>query len=534
MNSIERFKKQKKTQEKIERRKGLFLVADQNLVRNYLESEVDFDAIQVCTENLDNVYDFQPDLVVSDQEVRDLLQVMEKDFDDQRFNEFIGACKDNVISAVVTPLGIGRFVAKFDKNGGNVTTINNAKQKIYARNEDEYKRKEYTHSKNSEGKAFAGQSKKSVGSVFTEKENQPKFKEDQTLVDAYTGKREKGSDTSPDHIVPLSEFHKNGGFMLSSERKADFATDEENLASTRRDINQSMNDHDKLEWTEKKQNGREATNGEYYEIDSERLNQNYKSGKNTEKKHEPNIIDKTKYYSNRITETGFSEGAKMGLQQAIGLVLYEFFDATFDELHDIYKHGFSAGYTDEHFLHILGERLSHIAKRIALRWKNVGTAFADGFISGFLSNLVTVVINMFVTTGKRMIRIIREGFYSLLKAINMICFPPENMTFAQAAHEASKLVAAGLVVIGGITVEQHIDMMIKATPLLEPITDILTTILVGGLTGLATTLVVYAIDKIDFLNVNEHEKHNFVMEKLELSLESMFAEGNVLIAGMDF
>lgn len=530
MNSIERFKKQKKTQDKVERQKGLSIVADQCLVRNYLESEVDFDAIQICTQNLDNVYDFQPDLVVSDQEVKDLLQVMEKYFDDQRFNDFIGICKENVISAVVTPLGIGRFVAKFDKNGGNVTTINNAKQKIYARKEDEYERNEYTHSENSEGKAFAGQAKKSVGSEFTKNQ----LDGDQTLVDAYTGKREKGSDTSPDHIVPLSEFHKNGGFMLSSKRKADFATDEENLVSTRRDINQSMNDHDKSEWAEKKQNGREATNGEHYEIDSERLNQNYESGKNTTKKHEPNIIDKTKYYSNRITETSFSEGAKMGLQQAIGLVLYEFFDATFDELHDIYKNGFSAGFTDEHFLHILGERLSHIAKRIALRWKDVGTAFADGFISGFLSNLVTVVINMFVTTGKRMIRIIREGFYSLLKAINMICFPPDNMTFAQAAHEASKLVAAGLVVIGGIAIEQHIDMMIKATPVLEPITDILTTILVGGLTGLATTLVVYTIDKIDFLNVNEHEKHNFVMEKLELSLESMFAEGNVLIAGMDF
>jgi hypothetical protein len=182
----------------------------------------------------------------------------------------------------------------------------------------------------------------------------------------------------------------------------------------------------------------------------------------------------------------------------------------------------------------LKERLSRIARRIAAKWKAACAAFRDGFISGFLSNLVTVVINMFVRTGKRIVRVIREGFFSLLKAIKMLCFPPDGMTFTQAAHEASKLIATGLAVIGGIAVEQHIDNMIKAAPWLEPFADILTTVLVGGLTGLATTFIVYAIDKIDIFKVNAQERHEFVMNRIETSLDKLFAEGDAFIGELTY
>lgn len=526
MNSIERFKKQKATLKKIEQRKGISLVADRDLVDNFLASEADSNAIQVYSDRMDEQYNFNPDTKVTDQEVNDLLLILRNDFDNQHFNELVSACKKDVISAIINPFGLGMLVAKLDKNGGNVTTVNNAKQNVYAKEEDKYNRKEYTHSKNNKGQAFAGQSKNSIGSEFTKSQ----LSDNGTLIDAYTGKVEFAKNTSPDHIVSTSEFHKNGGFMLSSERKADFATDTNNLASTNRSINQSMSDADKQEWAIQKQNNRETTNSEYFDIDNDRLTKNHKRGKETSKIHEPDISDKTKYYGKAIAYTGATEATKMGAQQALGLVLYEFFDAAFDEIEEIYQNGFSTSCTDDHFLHVVKERFSRIATRIASRWKDVGTAFAGGFISGLLSNLVTVVINMFVRTGKRMVRMIREGFYSLLRAIKMLYFPPQGMTHTQAAHEASKLIATGLVVIGGIVVEQHIDAMIKAAPMLEPFADVLTSILVGSLTGLATTLVVYTIDKIDFFNVNEHEKHTFIMNKLETNLSTMFAETDLLIA----
>ncbi|WP_238929496.1 hypothetical protein, partial [Pseudomonas aeruginosa] len=55
--------------------------------------------------------------------------------------------------------------------------------------------------------------------------------------------------------------------MLSKTERADFGTDTDNLVSTRRDINQSMNDDNKLEWVEKKSNGRSVTNEEHFRVD---------------------------------------------------------------------------------------------------------------------------------------------------------------------------------------------------------------------------------------------------------------------------
>ena len=162
---------------------------------------------------------------------------------------------------------------------------------------------------------------------------------------------------------------------------------------------------------------------------------------------------------------------------------------------DIYKNGFSNGFEDDRFFIVLKDRLKNIALKIQAKWKNVAIAFKDGFLSGFISNLVTTAINMFVTTGKRVVRIIREGIFSLFKAIKMLIFPPENMTYEEAMHEAKKVVASGLIISLGVIAEQYIDTLIKGSVILEPFSDILTTIFVGAITGLAVTMTVYYIDK---------------------------------------
>ena len=197
----------------------------------------------------------------------------------------------------------------------------------------------------------------------------------------------------------------------------------------------------------------------------------------------------------QIASTGAIEASKMGMQQAIGLVMTEFFTALFDEILDIYKNGFSNGFEDDRFLIVLKERLKNIALKIQAKWKDVAIAFKDGFLSGFISNLVTTAINMLITTGKRVVRIIREGIYSLFKAVKMLIFPPENMTYEEAMHEAKKVIASGLIISLGVIAEQYIDTLIKGSVILEPFSDILTTIFIGAITGVAVTMTVYYIDK---------------------------------------
>lgn len=567
MNSIERFKKKKAILQKIEQRNGLSLVGDQNLVNNLLTSEVDLNAIQASNDRLNEQYDFNPDIKVTYQEVDDLLLIMKNDFDGQRFNDLVSACKKDVISAIVNPFGLGMLVARLDKNGGNVTTIHNFEQGITATAEDKQRYNEWQNAVNStinrepydfdikkdkNGNSIKNKNGENVKTSFNtskKKEIFNKLDHGDTVNSGYTGEIlgkksngniDKNQQIDLEHITSVEKIERNLKNHLFSKGdnsesrqnyRVNLARDENNLTLVEGNLNKSKNCHDLKEWAnDKNRTDPSKTNSEFYKTNQELINKEYEKSKKFLEKEA--LHNQLKKQGKETAITSATEGVKMGVQQAVGLVIYEFFDAIFDELEDIYQNGFSSNCVDDRFIHVVKERFSRIAIRIASRWKDVGTAFADGFISGLLSNLVTVVINMFVRTGKRMVRMIREGFFSLLRAIKMLCFPPQGMTSAQAAHEASKLIATGLVVIGGIAIEQHIDTMIKAAPMLEPLADILTSILIGGLTGVAVTLIVYAIDKIDFFQVNEHDKHTFIMHKLENSLSVMFTESDLIIADM--
>ncbi len=69
-------------------------------------------------------------------------------------------------------------------------------------------------------------------------------------------------------------------------------------------------------------------------------------------------INKTYYTSKKFilnsAKTSVNEGYKMGMQQALGIIIVEFFTAVLEEVEDIFKKGF---YTCENFFESLKIRL---------------------------------------------------------------------------------------------------------------------------------------------------------------------------------
>jgi hypothetical protein len=550
MNQIDRFRKRKSNLKKINERHGLSLVVDQALVNDFISSTINFQFIQDLDKTLNRTYEFTLDIDVSDQEAKKMVETMGNEFNDQKFDELITACRNDVLSALIGPFGLGGLVGKWDKNGGNVDTITNVRDKVYATGKEEGRyqdRGAYDPTTYHNHKDYIETNRK-----------HSKAQDNGSLQDAYTGNTLTAHDNrNLDHTISAKEIHDDPGRILAEADGPTEANSFTNLNSTAETINKSKKaktaedfladlkktDSQRKEEIEALSRKQDLTDKErsrlkklktLENIDPEKMR---KIDRKAREKYN-NRLNKKYYCSKKfrvnVAQTGATEGATMGMQQALGLVFCEFFKATFDEIADIYKNGFSNGLEDARFLYILKERLKRIAKRIAAKWKDAFKALGTGFISGFISNIVTVVINMFVRTGKRIVRVIREGLFSLLRAVKMLCFPPEGMTLAQAAHEASKLIAAGLAVAGGIALEQQIDNMLKATPIIEPFADLITTVLVGGLTGLATTFIVYAIDKIDVFKVNDKEEHHFVMNKLEADLNSMFQHGDVLLEELQF
>ncbi|MBA1245543.1 hypothetical protein [Pseudomonas japonica] len=520
MSKLDLFKQQQALRAAVQGRPLIHSAALPEAVATLLSAEADASRLS----SLGYLSVLSMDIADTSAEADRLIRELEQGFEAARLETMLQKCRRDVIGAIAGPLGLGKVIAVHDKVGGNVTTIHNAGQKIYAREQDEYRRDDYTNTPNSEGKKFQG-GKHSAGSTFT----QGQLDADGYLIDGYTGERIKGSDSSPDHIVSNSAFHKNGGFMLSPTEKADFSTDTGNLVSTDRSINSSMSDTEKTEWADTTADSRTVTNEEHYNIDRDRLNATVKRGQETAENHAPTLGRKAQFYSKNAAITGVSEGLKMGAQQAFGLLMIEIFTAAFDEIKDLYMNGrHSNSILDE-----LAVRLKRAGTRVASKWENLVKGFTGGFISGFVSNAITMLINMFVTTGKRAVRMIREGVFSLLKALKVMIFPPEDLTFNQAAHEALKLLAVGGVVIGGVALEEMAEKLIMGVPSLIPFAPVLTAVLVGGMTAFCMTFVCYLIDKMDLLGVIKAERTKTVIAGLDAEIDGKVAQSLRIIEDIE-
>lgn len=457
---------------------------------------------------------FSSPVTVSNDEVNLLISEIKGRLNHEQMTILLDSCKKSVLQSVVVPFGLGAVVAGFDKRGGNITTVHNAENDVFANEKDaerynvKFDRKDYEDG--------------GLGS-----KRKPLFQENEQIFDAYTGKEiPKNGRTHLDHVISAKEIHEDKLLRLSTETQTrdKMATRKENLVPTDSSLNQSKNAHDLKAWMNvQRKDGK--TNAEFYEIDPKRADDVYSTAKLNYQ------IEKTlavgKHFGSKIATTGTVEAGKMGLQQSIGLLLTEFFATTFDEISDAYKNGFKDSLKSQSFFEALRIRLSRISERVAARWKDALSAFKEGAISGFLSNLVTMLINTLVTTGKRIVRVIREGFLSITKALKMALFPPEGMTRAEASDAALKLLATGITVSLGILAEEVVEKTVLAffsthLPPLAPFAPTVSAIFVGAMTGIVSSLLVYGLNQLDVFGVNNQRKHDFVL----LELDNLIAESD--------
>jgi len=474
---------------------------DETEVSKILNSNIDEEKINGILQETKKYYNTD----VSKDEIKLFIDKFQKDFNDEKFDKLIMDCKKNVINSITTPLGLGNFVAAYDKVGGNVTTTHNAKQKIYANEEDKYKRDDYVKS----AKSIGGE--RESFSTVREKTKATNINANGQIKDANTGLYHNATEMDLDHDKSLENFHNEGGFMISDKDKREFGADTENHSFTHSSTNRSKGSQDHKTFSDNKKNK------EKYNLDNRRTNAVHKRGEKTAEKYLPNTKEKAIYYSSKITSTGINEGAKMGMQQALGLVMSKFFNALFDEMLNIYKGGFDNGFDNDKFFTILKKRLLRVAKKIKEEWKDVAIAFKDGFVSGFISNFITTLTNMFVKTGKRVIRIIREGVFPLFRAAMLLLFPPKNMSSEDVKYKVNKILAEGIIISLGIITAEYIDILIKSIPILEPFTELFTTVFTGAMTGIAITIAVYQIDK----KKNDKEMFNYLIADTNTKLNNL-------------
>ena len=496
-----------------EPQKQIAIAPNEKIMNEMLNSKVNYDLLNRTTRNLEDKHtlDIEPD--VSNLEIKESLRALNAQYSKDKMTKIVDACFQTAIYNLTNSLGLSKILFS-DKEGGNVTTLHNAKNNVFANEEDKNR--------------FTKYDRTPYESEFSKK-RRALLQKRSSIIDEYTGKElTKDGRMHLDHVIPVKEIHEEGKLFIQKDKMQKFVNSDVNLKPTNASLNMSKKDCKVTDWMDKEARGNKGcSNAKKYKV-NKKLALSVDNAARNEWNH---LLSRSKIekYSKEITYTGVGEGYKLGLQQAIGLILSELLISVVEEVKDIFSNGFKTGQKEESILSVCKKRIGRVAKRIKNRWKDVCVAFRDGFISGFISNLVTFIINTIMTTAKRMVRIIREGIYSFYKAIKMLLFPPEGLTLGEAAHEAIKILGAGVFVAIGISIEEFIEKSIMTSGLLAPFATILSSVLNGIMTGIGTALLTYFIDKIDLFGVVKKEKNDFLNKGLDHSIqESLLSIESIL------
>jgi len=482
---------------------------------------------------------------VTSEEVKELLSSLNQEFDKKKIDELFAKTKEDLTEAIIVPFGLGKVMSAYDKAGGNVNTIHNVRQDIYATNEA---RKEY---KNQEG--YNSDKVHSDSRYIKHNRETTLQQKEGTLIDEYTHQKIRIQDNKNlDHIISAKETHDDKGRVLAGISTEELANIDKNFNPTLDSINKSKGAKSPEKFANYLDNNRDERQNrisflenninitdkdkkeltKLKSLESVDTSQVRKAG--TEARLEQDrYINKEYYSSNKFLkntlDTSSKEGIKMGTQQAFGILLIELFSSAFKEI----KLAMDKGLEGNSLFSDIKIRLKRVSKDIASKWKDVIKGFSGGFISGFISNIVTTLINTVITTGKKFVRIIREGIFSLLKAFKMLISPPKGMTHREASHEAIKIFFGGIVLIGGIALEEIIGKFLLSIPILIPFASIITAVIVGSITVIVMALVTYLIDKSDILNVIQLERNKYINNSLDTRIKNDIMECQLLISDME-
>ena len=396
---------------------------------------------------------------------------------EERLQQLMESCQQEVLKQIIGPFGLTPSMFD-DKNGGNVTTQHNAEQDIFAKESEELNReKDYSYS--------TAKSEKKLDSVRNGDMNSQEF------VDAYTGEKEpsrrknkEGKDFANfelDHLVPIKDIHRQGGWMEDKEGRKELSSAEENLHYTTHKTNRS-----------KSAKAPEDALSEENGFDKNRIEPLIEKAQIAIDEKLPTNSDRLKYHGEELLSTGTQEAGKNALRQAFGVLLHEFANGSFVEIKVLLKDK----HDEQNLIDRLIESLKRVMQRVINKLKAALDALLQGGVQGFISNFLTFLINNLVTTAKKFVTVIREGMQGLWQAIKLMLNPPKDMPAMEIARQVTKIIAVVVTTGLGMLMEESVKGFIASIPLLVPIADILSAAITAIITGVVGALVVYGLDRI--------------------------------------
>ncbi|MEG0772684.1 hypothetical protein [Clostridium sp.] len=404
------------------------------------------------------------------------------------FNELLNQYKSVMFNSLITAFGLDQLLFK-DKDGGNVQTMHNAENHVYAndtfreRGERAYNRNDYAPASYMNGR------------------RKRDFNANEKIYDCYTGRElPKDGRAHLEHIVSAKENHDRTDMrmLFTKDEMANIINSEKNTAYIDGSMNESKSEKPLKEWEAKTSNkDKSKTNGEYYNVDSERA---HSADERARKSIDQKVArKKLAHYSSSMAKDGLKQGGQMAIRQALGVVFTEVAATVMDEVPNILKQ-LKSNFSVESFFEKVGELVVEAFQRVKLKMKDVLEALKTGFTSGVFSSITTTIINMFATTAKNIVRLIRQAMVSITEAVRILFFDKEERTTGERVIAASKVLITGASTVLGVLVEQSLSSFLQssgiaAIPIIGGVLVDIIPIFAGTiLTGLLSVTFIYYMD----------------------------------------
>ena len=396
------------------------------------------------------------------------------DYHGNIFDDIFEQYERVIIESLITSFGLD-FIVK-DQCGGDVDTILNVR-KIGEYPDIQYKSKLNAQAYSAQ-ESYSKQVKVSYDSQKEFIQENARIKEQKVsgqLTDSYTGaKASRNANIDLDHVIATEEIHRDRGRILAGLDGKKLANCPENLRPTDRSINRSMKEKsipDYLEWLDankEKRDARISTLKSKSELTDKEKSELYKLEKQNEidpqmmlqADHSARASYEAKLRTAYYTSPRFAKdlglaaanvGVRMGARQVFGFIFAEVWFSVKAELQKTEDpFSFEKLYTS------IGKGVERGISNAKVKYKDLIGKFGEGITAGALSSFTTTLCNIFFTTAKHTVRIIRQTWASMVQATEIILFNPDDLLFGDRLCAATKILAVGGSVVVGTTVSELI------------------------------------------------------------------------------
>ncbi|MDC4435785.1 DNA repair protein [Acinetobacter baumannii] len=399
-----------------------------------------------------------------------------------------------ITRSLVTTFGLD-FLLLEDKKGGDVDTVYNVRQGIWATVEEKQKyinREEYNSDAYHQDVNY-----------IKKGHQDKKLQQEGSLKDHYRKNKNLGSKDKRDldHVISAYEIHNDAGRILAELDGVVLANKDSNLFSTVSSINRTKKQYSvdkflqnlpqtiknrevelsKLEHKCKtmlqdtpqqkhlyqqlqdKIRKKQQALDELKQTDQHGMRKVDQEARANNEKYINTYYQSTKFFKNSF-EAAKVKGLNMGLRESVGLILAEIWFEFKENIPTLLKKYKNIEFKISIFFKDLQDILINIVERVKVRFKDIVEHFMESALSGFFASLTTTIINIFLTTAKLWGKIIRESWLNIVNVTKLVFFNPENLTTGQLTKATFKILSASVGLLLGMVVNESL-VCLKTLPL---------------------------------------------------------------------